>query len=110
MKTRLLLALLTAGSTLLGPAAAWTQAPAGVVAPPAAEFQFVRLLYNGVPACGGGGWGRGWGRGGRRRCQREQRGADENDARLIHRYLPSSAPRLNWPALRLDRLPPLFLG
>lgn len=61
MKTRLLLALLTAGSMLLGPAAAWAQAPEGSVAPPAAEFQFVRLLYNGVPACGGG-WGRGgWG-------------------------------------------------
>jgi len=63
MNTRLLLTLLTAGGSLLGPAAAWAQAPAGSVAPPAAEFQFVRLLYNGIPACGGGGgWGQGWGR------------------------------------------------
>ena len=61
MNTRLLLALLTAGGALLGPAAAWPQSPADGTAAPAAEFQFVRLLYNGIPGCG---WTGGWGRGG----------------------------------------------
>lgn len=44
---------------ILGPLYAQTPSEA-----PTAEFQFARLLYNGIDGCaGGGGWSRGWGRG-----------------------------------------------
>jgi hypothetical protein len=56
--------IIAAGATLgLALGAVALHAQTGTDAP-TAEFQFARLLYNGVPGCasGGGGW-RGWGRG-----------------------------------------------